>query len=121
MYCDTYLCRPEKAFDTVSSDINLKKLEAYGIRGNLLKLCESSLNDRYQYNVFNGVKSVKKVVTSGVPQGSILGPLFFLVCLNNIFKASQFLHNILYADDTCIYLSVKEPHSLINLMSTELD
>ena len=110
----------KKAFDTVSSDILLKKLEAYGIRGNLLKLCESYLNDRYQYIVFNGVKSLKKLVTCGVPQGSILGPLFFLVYMNDIFKASQFLHNILYADDTCIFLSGKELHSLIKLMNTEL-
>ena len=110
----------KKAFDTVSSDILLKKLEAYGIRGNLLKLCESYLNDRYQYIVFNGVKSLKKLVTCGVPQGSIVGPLFFLVYMTDNFNASQFLQNILYADDTCIYLSCKELHSLIKLMNTEL-
>ena len=111
----------KKAFDTVSSDILLKKLEAYGIRGNLLKLYKSYLSDKYLYIVFNGVKSLKKVVTCGVPQGYFLGPFFFLVCMNDIFKASQFLYNILYADDTCIYLSVKELHSLINLMNTELE
>ena len=59
-------------------------------------------------------------MTCGVPQGSIIGPLFFLDYMNDIFKASHFLHNILYAGDTCIYLSGKELHCLIKLMNTEL-
>ena len=92
----------KKAFDTVSHSILLRKLSAYGIRGNLLKLCKSYLTDRYQYVVYNGAKSERKIVTCGVPQGSILGPLFFLAYMNDIFNVSDFLYNILYADDTCL-------------------
>ena len=109
----------KKAFDTVSHSILLRKLSAYGIRGNLLKLCKSCLTDRYQYVVYNGAKSERKIVTCGVPQGSILGPLFFLAYMNDIFNVSDFLYNILYADDTCLYLSGRDLSALINLMNTE--
>ena len=109
----------KKAFDTVSHSILLRKLSAYGIRGNLLKLCKSYLIDRYQYVVYNGAKSERKIVTCGVPQGSILGPLFFLAYMNDIFNVSDFLYNILYADDTCLYLSGRDLSALINVMNTE--
>ena len=109
----------KKAFDTVSHSILIRKLSAYGIRGNLLKLCKSYLTDRYQYVVYNGAKSERKIVKCGVPQGSILGPLFFLVYMNDIFNVSDFLYNILYADDTCLYLAGSDLCALINLMNTE--
>ena len=67
-----------KAFDTVSHDILLQKLEAYGIRGNSLKLFESYLKDRYQFVKLNNEKSEVSLIEFGVPQGSILGPLLFL-------------------------------------------
>ena len=110
----------KKAFYTVSHEILLKKLFNYGIRGNVLQLCESYLINRYQYVTFNGTKSLHKRVTCGVPQGSILGLLIFLAYMNDIYDASQFLYNILYADDTCIYLSGNELSKLIKSMNSEI-
>ena len=78
-------------FDTVSHSILLRNLSTYGISGNLLKFCKSYLTDRYQYVVYNDAKSERKIVTWGVPQGSILGPLFFLAYMNDIFNVSDFL------------------------------
>ena len=63
-----------KAFDTVSHVILLRKLEAYGIRGDTLKLFEWYLTDRYQFVKLDGVKSSVSLIEYGVPQGSILGP-----------------------------------------------
>ena len=68
----------KKAFDTVDHRILLKKLYAYGIRGNILKLFESFLTDKSQYVAYNGVESKVLSIICEVPQGSILGPLLFL-------------------------------------------
>ena len=107
-----------KAFDTVSHPILIKKLYAYGIRGNVLELCTSYLKNRTQVVVYDGVKSY--TIDCGVPQGSILGPLFFIVFMNDIFHASQSLFNILYADDTSIFLSGRDLDKLIRELNAEL-
>ena len=86
----------------------------------MLELCKSYLTDRSQFVMYNGAKSDRKSVKCGVPQGSVLGPLFFIAYMNDIFNASQLLYNILYANDTCIYLSRKYLHSLISTMNTEV-
>ena len=87
----------------------------------MLELCKSYLTDRSQFVMYNGAKSDLKSVKCGVPQGSVLGPLFFIAYMNDIFNASHLLYNILYADDTCIYLSGKDLHSLICTMNTEVN
>ena len=70
-----------------------------------MKWFESYLTNRKQYVFVNNIKSDFKIIGCGVPQGSILGPLLFLVYMNDITQASQVLQYILYADDTSVFLS----------------
>ena len=85
-----------KAFDTVNHDILFLKLENYGIRGVALEMLKSYLSNRYQYVVYNDVESEKQKISCGVPQGSILGPLLFLLYLAHV---STILFSLLFADD----------------------
>mgnify|MGYP002279559993 CR=1 FL=1 len=89
-----------KAFDTLDHKILLYKLERYGIRGTPLAWIKDYLNNRKQYVQFDSVKSHVLDLTCGVPQGSILGPLFFLVYINDLIYASNVASYILFADDT---------------------
>jgi hypothetical protein len=91
-----------KAFDKVPHHLLLRKLETFGIRGSLLSWFQSYLTDRQQRVVLHGVCSEWVPVTSGVPQGSILGPLLFLVYCNDIISTLT-----LFADDSKLY----RPHS----------
>ena len=68
-----------KAFDAISHPILLKKLYALGIRANICYWVKSYLTNRSQFVLYNNSKSEKKFISHGVPQGSILGPLFFIV------------------------------------------
>ena len=110
----------KKAFDTVNHKILLKKLYAYGIRGSILKWLDSYLSDRLQYVYYNGSESNSDSITCGVPQGSILGPLLFIIYMNDIFNVSNFLFTILYADDTCVIANGVNIYDLMNLLNKEL-
>ena len=106
-----------KAFDTVDHDILMKKLEYYGVRNENLKWFKSYLTNRKQF-VTNG-KNLK-IISYGVPQGSILGPLLFLVYINDIAKCSNLLDFILFADDTTAFTSGKNANELFRTVNSEL-
>ena len=91
-----------KAFDTLNHDILLTKLKYYGIKDTPLDWFKSYLTQRLQYVEFDGTASSTRVIETGVPQGSILGPLLFIIYMNDIHKVSANIRFILYADDTTI-------------------
>ena len=92
-----------KAFDTVNHEILLLKLEHYDIRGTMLNWFKSYLCNRKQYVFLNGESSKVKDITCGVPPGSVLGPLLFLLYINDLPNISKSLNFYLFADDTNIY------------------
>ena len=97
-----------KAFDCVNFGILLKKLECYGIRGISHKWFSSYLFDRKQYVCINGINSDIKAINCGVPQGSVLGPLLFLLYINDIANIQPLEKPPkLFADDTSLFVTGK--------------
>ena len=103
----------EKAFDTVSHDILLEKLDHYGIRGISNDWFRSYLSDRSQFVSINGFNSDYKTIKYGVPQGSVLGPLLFLIFINDLNTAIKHSETFHFADDTCL-LNIKDSVKQIN-------
>ena len=95
-----------KAFDTLDHTILLAKLRYYGIRGVAHKLMLNYLSHRYQYVEYNGVQSSSQHINTGVPQGSILGPLLFLFYINDLPLVSPVFRMLMYADDTTLFCNI---------------
>ena len=109
-----------KAFDTVNHAILIDKLEHYGIRGLALEWVKSYFSERAQFVEFNNVRSSPQEISCGVPQGSILGPLFFILYVNDLNNASL-LDVILFADDTNLFISHNDPGYLNDTLNRELN
>ena len=109
-----------KAFDKVWHEGLVFKLKQNGVSGNLLKLFESYLRDRQQRVVINGSFSNFLPIESGVPQGSVLGPLLFLVYINDLERNIK--SNIkFFADDTMLFSLVKDPVTSAVTLNHDLD
>ena len=109
-------------FHTDNHQILLQKLEKYGIRGLPLQLLKSYLSNRFQYTVVNNTKSKMCNVTRGVPHGSTPSPLLFLICVNDMPKASKSKFNTkLFADDTVITLCDVCEKRLNKQINSEID
>ena len=108
-----------KAFDTVNHKILLNKLEQYGLRGVANDLMKSYLTNRKQFISGNGFSSSLLGINIGVPQGSVLGPILFLIYINDLSNCSNFA-TTLYADDSVLTLSHKNINCLQNILNCEL-
>ena len=110
-----------KAFDTIDHNILLKKLRTYGIRGTALDWFKSYLFNRRQFVSFKSSASNISSINCGVPQGSILGPLLFLIYINDIINAAPLFTYVLFADDTNVFYSHPNIHTLIDTINSELN
>ena len=113
-------CDISRAFDRVWHEGLLYKLEKIGIRGNLLKWFKSYLSERRQRVVIAGYQSDTNEIRAGVPQGSILGPILFLIFINDI--VCDISCNIrLFADDTSLFIVVEDEYTAANLLNEDVE
>ena len=106
-----------KAFNTIVHNILLSKLCIYCIRGNTLNWFMNYLSNRYRFVYINNTSSSFLRIECGVPQGSILGPTLFLLCINNLPRVSTKLNFLLYADDTNILYENSDTKTMIKTIN----
>ena len=109
-----------EAFDTVNHNILIMKLEHYGIRGIAIDWLTSYLSNRKQFSL-NNVSSDQLSLSCGIPQGSVLGPLLFLLCVNDFNCCSKLLDFHLFADDSNLFYKHKNLLVLQNDLTNELN
>jgi hypothetical protein len=118
-YIQMVLIDLKKAFDTIQHKLLIEKLEHYGIEGWPLKWFKEYLSDREQYVEIEGKKAEKRKVKCGVPQGSVLGPILFLIFINDLPNAMQIL-TVLFADDTAMVKEGNDREKLSRSLEREL-
>ena len=110
-----------KVFDCVSHSILLEKVEHDGIRDNALNWFKSYLHARTQYVQINDMLSNREEVDNGVPQGSVLGPVLFLIFINDLKNACKYASSLLFADDTSIYIFGFNPKFMFTKLQYDLN
>ena len=110
----------KKAFDSIDHEILLSKLELYGFKITSLNLFSDYLSDRTQVTVINNVNSETSFISCGVPQGSILGPLLFLLYINDLPNCNLLSDVRMYADDTNLKFASKDPNELFSSLTHDL-
>ena len=110
-----------KAFDTVNHNILLEKLKAYGIESENLEWFRSYLSNRKQFISYDDFKTNMKIVKCGISQGSILGPLLFLILVNDLNNSTKVLDLVRFADDTNLFCSDNNMKTLSETANQELN
>ena len=109
-----------KTFDTVVDHILSKKLNQYRVKGSNIRFFKSYFSNCKQYISFNNKCSTFKNITCGVPQGFILGPLLFLIYLNDLPNVSKLLDPIMFADETNLFFSHHDIKTLFHTVNNAL-
>ena len=109
-----------KAFDTVDREKLYRKLYHYGVRGAPLNWFKSYFSARKQCVSYKGVRSAMRSMGCGVAQGSVLGPILFLIYINDLPRCSVDLQFVIYADDTTVFFSSDNLDNTVNVINVEL-